>query len=309
MANDPFFLDVDLSGLRHENMMVNATDVQGTAYGVAPLSDTASAISITTSTNAPHDMSISNLNGWSPSEMLWIHSNDAPWRAMPVTAAGTGPLCDSTEDGMGSDKMDFLSMNNIALEASLSADLFHAAMDPAQQLPGTQHHDKAPMSSNEFRTLVADPNGSPSSSICAATIPFNLTAVRPSSTLSRMPSLLKEPIRETRIPIVDNHTYDRFLADFNSRLPPGTETETSLTRQEIQRFLNSYFLCYNQHCPIIHLPTFDLKTTPSHLILSICAIGALYRLNRQKAHNLWRCANDMIEKVVVSRLLIISGFY
>lgn len=57
-----------------------------------------------------------------------------------------------------------------------------------------------------------------------------------------------------------------------------------------QGFLSSYVTSFHGHLPIIHLPSFCVSRTPSPLILAMCSIGALYRLDRRRARQYYDLA-------------------
>ncbi|ETS80083.1 hypothetical protein PFICI_07612 [Pestalotiopsis fici W106-1] len=80
----------------------------------------------------------------------------------------------------------------------------------------------------------------------------------------------------------------------NSNDPPQQLPNASLCHG----FLGSYVECFDQHLPMIHWPTLDLKSTPSPLIFSMCSIGALYRLDRRRA----RIFYDLSSRAVATTL-------
>ncbi|CAK7207773.1 hypothetical protein SEUCBS139899_010586 [Sporothrix eucalyptigena] len=60
-------------------------------------------------------------------------------------------------------------------------------------------------------------------------------------------------------------------------------------------FLASYVSNFHGHLPIIHLPTFSPGTQPSPLVLIMCSIGALYRLDRKRARRLYETSRKAID--------------
>ncbi|KAF0328322.1 zinc finger protein [Colletotrichum asianum] len=65
----------------------------------------------------------------------------------------------------------------------------------------------------------------------------------------------------------------------------------------LQKCLNSYVESFHVHFPFLHLLTLNLKTAPSPLTLSICAIGALHRLDRKLAASLYLTAESILSIV------------
>lgn len=100
--------------------------------------------------------------------------------------------------------------------------------------------------------------------------------------------------RENRHPhpaiALDNTAYEAIRNDLAQRLAvPDTELDIPPARV-CQGFLSSYITSFHGHLPIIHLRSFCPRTTPSPLILTICSIGALYRLDRRRARRLYDTA-------------------
>jgi hypothetical protein len=121
------------------------------------------------------------------------------------------------------------------------------------------------------------------------------------SILPRMPSLLKETPRRTLTPpTLNENIYHTIMASIRHQIPLTSDMEPLLSLQDMQQFLRCYVNCFHRHCPIIHLPSLNLEAVPCHLIMAMCAIGALYRLRRKTAHDLWQCANQMCDQVRVT---------
>ena len=117
-------------------------------------------------------------------------------------------------------------------------------------------------------------------------------------TFVRMPSVTKETPRKIPIPAMDMDAHQRFVADLRDVLGPTVLIDIEPpSLRDMQRFLTSYFTCFHRHCPIIHIQTFDLNIAPRHLVLAMCAIGALYRLSRRTAKDLWSWGNIIADKV------------
>ncbi|KAF1966781.1 hypothetical protein BU23DRAFT_311752 [Bimuria novae-zelandiae CBS 107.79] len=76
---------------------------------------------------------------------------------------------------------------------------------------------------------------------------------------------------------------------------------------ELQQFFSGYLEGFHRHFPIIHLHSFDPLQIPSPLIMAICSIGALYRLRREKAKNLFVLAGTMSSHALHNGLPIVNG--
>jgi hypothetical protein len=62
----------------------------------------------------------------------------------------------------------------------------------------------------------------------------------------------------------------------------------------LQKCITSFIESFHIHLPLFHLQTFDLDRTPSPLTLAMCAIGALYRLERKVAASLYLKAEQAL---------------
>lgn len=77
------------------------------------------------------------------------------------------------------------------------------------------------------------------------------------------------------------------------------------TATTLQKWLRTYLEAFHVHFPFIHFPSLDLEATPSPLILAICAVGALYRLERAGAVSLHVKAVQCLSVAEVSMTQII----
>ena len=240
-------------------------------------------------TNLNVEHSIPGLDNWHPSDMVWTDAERFP-EGISVVA----PISHSThEDNHGESvfsNIEILSMmpkNGMDFEADYSTYLFNSGYSPLDQTEGSSRAQGNTPLLWETISGVPVPIG-------AKAVPF-LGNSEP-GTFTRMPSVMKETPRKLPIPVVDHETYDIIMADIKNRLSLDQVQDFEiLGSQGMQRFLTSYFTCFHRHCPIIHVPSLDLRTTPSHLVLAICAIGALYRLNRKIAKDLWSWATQLVE--------------
>jgi hypothetical protein len=188
--------------------------------------------------------------------------------------------------------IDSMALNHAALDADLSTYLSQPGLESFNQ---TQV-----LNTQEPGSLDAVPHESAPPPIEASALNVGLPGSKGSSLLLRMPSLLKETPRKTLPPpTLNENIYQSIMASVRLQTTMTTDMEPLLSLSEMQQFLKCYLVCFHRHCPIIHLPTLSLDSVPSHLILAICAIGALYRLRRKTAHDLWQCADQMCDKVCV----------
>lgn len=70
----------------------------------------------------------------------------------------------------------------------------------------------------------------------------------------------------------------------------GELPSTTVLQELLQNFSNAWMI----HLPFIHIPTLDLDTSPPPLILSMCAIGALYCLDPPMSTKLYLQANKLL---------------
>lgn len=112
-----------------------------------------------------------------------------------------------------------------------------------------------------------------------------------------LPSLLQDTAPSGMAFAIDRATHDALQRDLASRLQRENIFNQLPSAKLCQNFLLTYMECFHGHLPIIHLPTFDLNKTPSPLTLALCCIGALYRLDRRRARQLYDLAAEAVESV------------
>ena len=185
--------------------------------------------------------------------------------------------------------MDSMALNNAALDADLSTYMDHYATSSWDSIQG-----------NSARHTLHTPFAMPESSslpIEASAMNVGMESPQSSDILLRMPSLLKEtPRRSLDPPIIEEDTYYAIMTSMKEYMPITAEMDPVLSLQDMQQYMKCYLVCFHRHCPVIHLPSLDLRAVPG-LVLAMCAIGALYRLRRKTAHDLWQCASNICEKV------------
>jgi len=191
--------------------------------------------------------------------------------------------------------IDSMALNHAALDADLSTYLKYPVSGPWEQ--ALDYHTQEAECSE-----VALPE---STSLPIEASALNAGIEHPGSPgiLVRMPSLLKETPRKTlALPTIDDNVYYAIMTSVRLQMSSTAEMEPLMSLQDMQQFVKCYLICFHKHFPIIHLPSLDLTTIPCHLMLAMCAIGALYRLRRKTAHNLWQCADQICEKVIMNNM-------
>ncbi|KAH7124575.1 hypothetical protein EDB81DRAFT_951610 [Dactylonectria macrodidyma] len=114
-----------------------------------------------------------------------------------------------------------------------------------------------------------------------------------------LPSLLQDRAPSVLAFTIDRATHDALQQDLAGRLQRENVFNQLPSAKLCHNFLLSYMECFHGHLPIIHLPTFDLMKAPSPLTLALCCIGALYRLDRRRARQLYDLAAEAVESVIV----------
>ena len=95
--------------------------------------------------------------------------------------------------------------------------------------------------------------------------------------------------------VLDDTKWASLKSDLDSRL--STEQKRSFvlpTSTSLQKCLRTYFDSVHVHQPQFHLHTLDPASTPSPLILAMCAVGALFRLERKVAAALFAKADEAL---------------
>ncbi|KAF4996668.1 hypothetical protein FDECE_12346 [Fusarium decemcellulare] len=120
---------------------------------------------------------------------------------------------------------------------------------------------------------------------------FSPRALRPTTTANKRSVTLTDDMRL------------HCLADLKSRLTFEQLGDFSLpATTSLQQYFNSYVESFHIHFPFLHLQTLNLETAPSPLILGICAIGALHRLERKVAASLHLTAERALTSIDFDRL-------
>ncbi|EKD14773.1 uncharacterized protein L3040_004007 [Drepanopeziza brunnea f. sp. 'multigermtubi'] len=100
------------------------------------------------------------------------------------------------------------------------------------------------------------------------------------------------PIRFT------NETRERILRGVSAQVSPELlELLASVATILYERCLQRYFATFNTHAPLFHLPSLDVDKVPAAQLLSMCATGALYRMERKVAAIFYNAARQSLENI------------
>jgi hypothetical protein len=116
---------------------------------------------------------------------------------------------------------------------------------------------------------------------------------------SNLPLLVKDEPLQIPSLASDRNWHASLCKDLAERLGRPEVIQEVPSSKLLQGFLTSYLECYDRHQRFIHLSTMSMANTPSPLILGMCCIGALYRLDRRRAERLYRLGVESIAKVSV----------
>ncbi|KAJ5677040.1 uncharacterized protein N7477_002673 [Penicillium maclennaniae] len=111
---------------------------------------------------------------------------------------------------------------------------------------------------------------------------------------SNLPFLVKDEPPQIPNLAADNNWHASLCKDLAERLGRPDVIQEVPSSKLLQGFLTSFLDCYYRHQPFIHLPTLSAANTPSPLILGMCCIGALYRLDRRRAERLYTLGTESI---------------
>ncbi|KAF9636287.1 Zinc finger C2H2-type protein [Lasiodiplodia theobromae] len=122
-----------------------------------------------------------------------------------------------------------------------------------------------------------------------------------SSVLSRksFPEESKESNSDQAKLAVGPEIYCSIRADLQARTRKEDWDDSKLPNaKELQKFIEGYINCFHRHFPVVHFHSMNLESTPSPLILAICCIGALYRLDRRRAAVLYELASPLLHSAI-----------
>lgn len=161
--------------------------------------------------------------------------------------------------------------------------------------------DSFPMPIMTFMSPASDSsNACPSGSTPQDAPAAGMSAMpseQPRKLFSRLPSVLRE--KADRLPRLelDEVAYRQILEDVADRLSEISAPAPFPSSKDLRRFITSYIDCFHRHFPIVHLASLDFTTVPGPLVLSMACVGALYRLDRKRAHSVYHLAMKLMETV------------
>ncbi|KAH7388971.1 hypothetical protein BKA64DRAFT_126440 [Cadophora sp. MPI-SDFR-AT-0126] len=95
-----------------------------------------------------------------------------------------------------------------------------------------------------------------------------------------------------------NETREKCLRDLADQVSPELlKLMTPFATVLYERCLQRYFAIFNTHTPLFHLPSLDLDKIPAPLLLCMCAIGAIYRMERKIAAIFYNVAHQSLESI------------
>lgn len=172
--------------------------------------------------------------------------------------------------------------------------------DPAIWAELFSMEDSFPMPDMTFMSPASDS----SSTGRTGSLPMNVEAdmphaasEQPRKLFSRLPFVLREKVDNPPRFELEESTYQNIRRDVGVRLSDDSVPESFPSLRDLRRFFSSYIDCFHRHFPIIHLPSLKPSTAPSPLILAMSGIGALYRLDRKRAHSIYHLSMKVMEAV------------
>ncbi|KIW14344.1 hypothetical protein PV08_07126 [Exophiala spinifera] len=109
------------------------------------------------------------------------------------------------------------------------------------------------------------------------------------------PTLARTPFTKPPAPIFTEQMRTNLLNEIKERLTSKELTRFTLpSASALQKCIRTAIDSFHVHMPILHLQTMNFTSAPSPLVLIICAIGALYRLERKIAEQLYQKAYQLL---------------
>ncbi|KAK3381027.1 hypothetical protein B0H63DRAFT_397039 [Podospora didyma] len=135
------------------------------------------------------------------------------------------------------------------------------------------------------------------------------TLVAPEAPIGDLPLLVKDKPPQIPNLLADDASLHAFVCkDIAERLERPDAFQEVPSSKLLQGFLSGFLECYYRHHPFIHLATLSTTNTPSPLILAMCCIGALYRLDRRRAQRLYTlCTESITPHLLLSAYGALSG--
>lgn len=112
-----------------------------------------------------------------------------------------------------------------------------------------------------------------------------------SSPISSIPHIIKHKSNSAVIAFTEEMRQN-LLRDVSTHLLQDSNPAPSIPpAKSLEKFLRTYFEVFQIHMPIFH-QSFDVVHAPAPLVLAMCAIGAVYRMERKAAAILFNQAHQ-----------------
>lgn len=110
-----------------------------------------------------------------------------------------------------------------------------------------------------------------------------------------IPGIIKTPHQRFRLVQLTEEQRSKILQDLKSPSHSEDQIKHDLpSATAFNKLLQTFVDVFLPHLPIIHFPTLELDKTPSPLVLAMCAIGGLYRLERKVSLRLYLHADRLL---------------
>ncbi|KAL2828859.1 hypothetical protein BJY01DRAFT_255206 [Aspergillus pseudoustus] len=168
---------------------------------------------------------------------------------------------------------------------------------PSNRLPGEARMDIG--SDSSFKATWDAPSGVEYNldpfglDIDLAQRPLELWSQDPDNITLHLPVIMRELPGQSPRNIFDDESFECIRNDISSRVGAPNPPKPLFSFHELQQFTNSYIDSFHSHLPFIHLASLSVASTPCPLILAMASIGALYRLQRRRAYELYELANQI----------------
>ncbi|TKX18469.1 fungal specific transcription factor domain-containing protein 76 [Elsinoe australis] len=214
-------------------------------------------------------------------------------------------------DDTGLANVDFDGLDIFELLPSIQQDVM--AQSRASQTPQEGSHE----------ALVFTPSPLPNEAQLPAKVAAQPTEARPAPSTTSTDRTRRDstettstkPMSENSLPHIQKHpcakappiritpqTRSTIVHDLATRLGPGHSAELP-SEVILEKCLRAYLDCCHIHMPFLHLRTFKVNKCPSPLLLAMCAIGSLYRLERNLAGDLYDKASKALERTLANQAL------
>ncbi|KAF6819457.1 AmdA [Colletotrichum musicola] len=237
------------------------------------------------------------------------HALSDPSPSDNAVATNVEPLQDSFTQNLmlGMNEMDFdFLWDNTKLFSPFLPD---GSLGDSPVTPGSMLQQSIPTGALNLALSYPDSNAtcpalSPSSPVPEAEnrAPLRLPSMEPENTDAYPGAMTAGPenvvvagqthlIRPWKISAADYSAILKRLSKYRGALPASFDLPS---RHSLSRFLEGYFRGFHIHMSFLHCVTFSVSSVDAILVLSMAAVGALYRFERAKGYQLYEAARFMI---------------